>query len=65
MKQDGFKHPIGLQPKWLISEKRYQDIKSAIERFENAGISVPLEWHEELHELSLYLVRREISRKEP
>lgn len=48
----GEKHPVGLRPRWVWEELRYQEVAEAICRYASAGLPVPTEWVEELHELS-------------
>lgn len=55
--------PIGIFPKWAVEEKRAAEIEDAIARFDNAGKEIPLEWYEELYELRLNWVRREIKKQ--
>lgn len=54
------KPPIGLIPKriWLtiIYEKRFIEIASAINRYVEAGMEIPIEWLNEYYETLLYLI---------
>lgn len=43
---------LGLRPKHVVEHLRYVEIAEAIARFASAGFAVPVEWVEELHELS-------------
>jgi len=45
------RRPLGLAPKWLIQEKRRNEISEAMSRYLTAGLKVPTEWVEEYNEL--------------
>lgn len=45
------KPPIGLMPKFIWEEKRFQAVKEAIDRYMKAEKLVPKEWWEEYSEL--------------
>ena len=46
------KPPLGLKPRWIHEQQRRQEIISAMERYSNADVPIPMEWIEELKELS-------------
>lgn len=46
------KPPIGLIPKRLWLSMRFNDIKSAIERYMADNHTIPIEWIEEYNELA-------------
>lgn len=43
--------PLGLMPRYLHDEKRFEEIRNAIKRFEDEGKIIPQEWIEEEQEL--------------
>ena len=45
------KPPLGLKPRWIHIKQRERKIIEAMERFTNAGESIPIEWIEELKDL--------------
>lgn len=45
------KPPLGLMPKYLHDEKRFEDIRNAMGRYTDVGKVVPQEWIEEEKEL--------------
>lgn len=45
------KPPLGLMPKYLHDEKRFEDIRNAMGRYADAGKVVPQEWIDEEKEL--------------
>lgn len=45
------KPPIGIMPRYIYESNRINDILSAIERYTEKGIPIPMEWIEELKEL--------------
>lgn len=42
------KPPIGLMPRWVHDMQRAVDLVNAIDRYANAGMSIPKEWIDEL-----------------
>ena len=50
--EQGVKPPIGLTPRWLLKEKRIQDILDAIHRYVAVNKKIPLEWIVEYNELA-------------
>lgn len=44
------KPPIGIEPRYVWEKKRIKELKSAIKRYIDAGIEVPIEWVTELNE---------------
>lgn len=46
--------PLGLCPRWVVTEHRIQEIKDAINRYINEDKPVPVEWIEELRELLVW-----------
>jgi hypothetical protein len=46
------KPPLGVMPKKICQEKRYNDLKEAIRRYKDAGLEVPKEWIEESEHLA-------------
>jgi hypothetical protein len=47
--------PLGLKPRFIHDEQRHCDVVLAIQRYRDAGLDVPVEWYEEMHELSVRL----------
>ena len=45
------KPPLGLMPRKLWDEKRADEIRAAIERYQEAGVVIPAEWIEEYDEI--------------
>lgn len=45
------KPPIGLTPRWIRDMERFEEIISAMERYSEAGVPIPIEWIEEVDEL--------------
>ena len=52
------KPPIGLKPRWLHETNRIQDIIDAIKRYSEAKEPIPIEWVDELNELTMNLYKR-------
>lgn len=46
------KPPLGLMPRKLWNEQRYNDICSAMSRYNDCGKQIPNEWIEEYNELT-------------
>ena len=46
------KPPLGLMPRYLYNEQRFQEIYSAISRYYQAGKAIPIEWIEEYNDIS-------------
>lgn len=46
------KPPIGITPRWLLDEEREIEIREAITRYTEAGYPVPIEWYQELNEIT-------------
>lgn len=50
------KPPLGIKPRYIVAEQRYQEILEGIDGFKQAENKlVPAEWFEELAELSRWL----------
>jgi hypothetical protein len=45
------KPPLELTPRWVREMERFEEIIAAMKRYSDAGLSVPIEWIEELDEL--------------
>lgn len=45
------KPPIGIQPKFIWEVQRIEDLVSAMNRYINAGLEIPVEWVENYNEL--------------
>jgi hypothetical protein len=45
------KPPIGLRPKWVSDKERLNEVRSAIVRYYDAELKIPVEWIEEYNEL--------------
>ena len=43
--------PIGLKPKFVNRFERLQEVRSAIARYYDADMKIPIEWIEEYNEL--------------
>ncbi len=43
--------PVGLKPKFIKDSERLREIKSAMQRYIDAGCKVPLDWVVEYNEL--------------
>ncbi len=44
------KSPIGIEPKNIWESRRFQNLQSAIERYNEAMFPIPVEWIEEYNE---------------
>lgn len=49
------KPPLGIIPRWRVTEIRIEEINQAINRFIEAKQEIPVEWIKELNELLLWL----------
>jgi hypothetical protein len=45
------KPPIGLRPKWASDKERLNEVRSAIVRYYDAELKIPIEWIEEYNQL--------------
>lgn len=45
------KPPLGLTPRWVRDMVRFEEIISAMKRYSEAGVPIPIEWIEEIDEL--------------
>jgi len=45
------KPPIGLRPKWVSDKERLNEVRSAIVRYYDAELKIPIEWIEEYNQL--------------
>ena len=45
------KPPLGLTPRWIRDMERFEEIISAMKRYSEAGMPIPIEWIEEVDEL--------------
>ena len=45
------KPPLGPTPRWLLDEQREIELRQAIERYIDAGYSIPMEWYQEWNEI--------------
>ena len=45
------KPPIGLRPKWASDKERLNEVRSAIVRYYDAELKIPVEWIKEHNEL--------------
>ena len=45
------KPPLGIIPRMIWLEQRYNDLEDAIKRYIIAGRNVPTEWYKELYEI--------------
>ena len=45
------KPPIGLRPKWVSDKERLNEVRSAIVRYYDAELKIPVEWIEEYNQL--------------
>jgi len=50
--------PIGLLPRYIWVEKRLEDVKNAIERYQEVDKKLPMEWILELLDLIQEVDRR-------
>lgn len=55
MSEVAIKPPLGLKPRWIATQDRAQEVVNAMERYWDAGKSIPQEWHDELKELNKWL----------
>lgn len=53
------KPPLGLMPKKLFLEQRFENIKEAIERYVKADKEIPNDWLDEYEEILNYLKKNE------
>jgi len=49
------KPPLGLMPRKVWMEERLGEVCDAIDRYQKAGVAVPMEWYRELVSLSVNL----------
>ena len=49
--EKAIKPPIGIKPKYIWEQERFDDIFRAISEYYNAGLKIPVEWIEEYNEL--------------
>ena len=49
--KDMLKPPLGLKPRWLAEEERFDEVDEAIKRYVQANKKVPSEWRDEWNEL--------------
>lgn len=47
------KPPIGIEPRWVHSTDRLNDIIAAIYRYIDSGLEIPLDWIEEYNDLNI------------
>jgi hypothetical protein len=52
------KPPIGIMPKHIWQENRFMEVCSAITRYYNASLPIPIEWVEEYNELVVIRLSR-------
>lgn len=45
------KPPIGLMPKWVSDKERLNEVRSAIVRYYDAELKIPIEWIKEYNGL--------------
>ncbi len=45
------KPPVGLRPKWVSDKERLNEVRSAIVRYYDAELKIPIEWVEEYNQL--------------
>jgi len=45
------KPPIGLRPKWVSDKERLNEVRSAIVRYYDAELKIPVEWIAEYNQL--------------
>ena len=50
--------PLGIKPRFLVAEARFEEIDNAIKRFLSAYRPIPVEWIEERNEIIEYLQGR-------
>jgi len=58
------KPPIGITPRWLVTEQRVIDLREAIDRYKLAGLNPLKEWEIELLELECWLKIHELNQKQ-
>lgn len=62
--QESEKPPLGARPRWIVAEKRIEELTAAIERYKKAGNALPtIIWQKELDELLLYIKNRKVDTK--
>ena len=63
------KPPIGLKPKWASDRERLDEVRSAMHRYSEADLKIPIKWVKEYNELidSLFVKKptTELSNLEP
>lgn len=45
------KPPLGLTPRWIREMERFEEIISAMKRYSEAELPIPIEWIEEADDL--------------
>jgi len=53
-------HPLGITPRFILAERRCDEILAASIRFVDAGVPVPAEWADEYRDLLYYLGTRRV-----
>lgn len=51
------KPPIGIAPRWIVTEKRIANIKEAVSNYMLANMKIPIEWITEYNDLLIWLQR--------
>jgi len=49
------KPPIGLRPRWVVTENRLKEITAAMRRYREANKEIPLAWFEEMADIIMWL----------
>jgi hypothetical protein len=47
--------PLGLIPRFIVTEQRLDEIDAAMQRYRDAHMEIPAEWSEEREELLVWL----------
>ncbi len=53
------KPPLGIMPRQIWMQKRFDDLIGTVDRFRQANTAVPREWYKEIGELALKLTENE------
>ncbi|MHA1197733.1 MAG: hypothetical protein ACTSQF_00050 [Candidatus Heimdallarchaeaceae archaeon] len=51
--------PLGVMPRQIWLQKRFDDLIEAVDRFKKANTEIPREWYKEIGDLALKLTENE------
>ena len=62
--QNAVKPPLGITPREILDTERLIEITGGIQRYIEAGVTIPISWMEELNEITARMKQRSIKREE-